>query len=69
MNLLVAFAIIFVLALIVLAPMDGYARHMGSPGPSDWVAMVVVAAIVGAAVTGVVAVLWEVAKLTWWLVS
>lgn len=67
MNLVVVFAIVFLLALVVLVLIDGYARHMGNPEPTDWKALLLIALALGAISAGVTAVALEIIKLAWGL--
>lgn len=63
MTFLSTFAIAFVLALLALVLLNGYARHMGNPEGSDWRTMVVVALTAAAVVAGAVVVGWETFSL------
>lgn len=67
MNLLAAFAIIFVLALIVLLLLDGYGKHMGNPDRTDWKILLLVALAIGAIGAGVLGVAWETMAFVWGL--
>ena len=44
---MVAFAVSFIIVLVVLLALDGYARHMGNPEPTDWMTILVVSALAG----------------------
>jgi uncharacterized membrane protein len=44
---MIAFVVCFIIALVILLVLDGYARHMGNPEPTDWVTVAVVAALAG----------------------
>lgn len=67
MNLLAAFAAIFLLALVLLILMDGYGRHMGNTEPTDWKAVLLIALAVGAIGAGALGVVWEIIKFGWGL--
>ena len=67
MNLLAAFAAIFLLALVVLILLDGYGRHMGNPDPTDWKAILLIALAAGAIGAGGLGVAWEIIKFVWGL--
>lgn len=69
MSILVAFFVVTLVALAILVLLDGYARHMGNPDPTEWGPIVLVALAVGAIGAGAIAVLWEIGKALWGLVA
>lgn len=67
MNLLVALVVVFLLALVVLVVIDGYARHMGNPEPTDWKTILLVALAIGAIAAGGLGVVSEIIRFAWGL--
>lgn len=44
---MVAFAVCFIIVLVILLALDGYSRHLGNPEPTDWMTILVVSALAG----------------------
>lgn len=67
--MLAAFFTLTLLALVILIAVDGYARHLGSPEPTDWKAMLLIAFFVGAAGAGIVTVVAHLVRFVGGLLS
>lgn len=63
MHLLIAFPVMFVLFLLLLLFLVGYARHLGDASDTDWVTVMMIAIVLSAIATGAFAVVWEIAHL------